>query len=247
LQSHYATYEIPFGSIQRYDHTLTNDPQEKLAHPAREWEPADRTKFEVAAQRWVDVTDRSGSYGISLLNDSKYGFSFQGNTLRMGIVRGPRRGYPDTPESWSDQSDDPIVGIHRVGYSVVPHRGDWRAANTARRAIEFNAPLLVRIEPAHPGKTAAPLATMVVEPENVVVEAMKKAEDSDEFIIRMYETFGKASESVLSFGRRPSSVRETDMLEWDRYVQPVLFPVVGNRARILVSPFEIKTLRVKFE
>ena len=119
---------FPFGSIQRFDYTFKEDPNTRLEEPSRGWEIADRTKFEVAAQRWADVTDRSGSYGVTLLNDSKYGFSFQQNVLRMSLLRGPRRGYPSTPDSWSDQSDEPLVGIHHVKYALVPHRGAWQDA-----------------------------------------------------------------------------------------------------------------------
>ena len=156
--SAFATYEIPFGSIQRFDYTFKEDPNTRLEEPARGWEIADRTKFEVAAQRWADVTDRSGSYGVSLLNDSKYGFSFQQNVLRMSLVRGPRRGYPATPDSWSDQSDEPLVGIHQVKYALVPHRGGWQEAGATRRGIAFNAPFLVKFEPSHAGELSGHLA-----------------------------------------------------------------------------------------
>jgi alpha-mannosidase len=246
LQSAFATYEIPFGSIQRFDYTFKEDPNTRLKEPARGWEIADRTKFEVAAQRWVDVTDQSGSYGVSLLNDSKYGFSFQQNVLRMSLVRGPRRGYPSTPDSWSDQSDEPLVGIHHVKYALVPHRGTWQDGGATRRGIGFNAPFLVKFEPSHAGELSSTFNALNVEPANVVVEAVKRAEDSDDLIVRLYETDGKTAAAVLSFSRTPHSARETDMLEWDKYVAPKSFVIEGGKVKLPVAAHEIKTIRVKF-
>lgn len=246
LQSAYATYEIPFGSIQRFDYTFKEDPKTRLEEPARGWEIADRTKFEVAAQRWVDVTDRSGSYGVSLLNDSKYGFSFQQNVLRMSLVRGPRRGKAATPESWSDQSDEPLVGIHQVKYALVPHRGAWQSAGATRRGVEFNAPFLVKFESSHPGQLSGAFGALNVEPASVTVESVKKAEDSNDLIVRLYETDGKAAHAILSFNRTPRRARETDMLEWDKYVPSRSFAIGGTKVEVPVSPHEIKTLRVKF-
>ena len=246
LSSPFATYEIPFGSIQRFDYTFKEDPGTRLEAPARAWEIADRTKFEVAGQRWADVTDRSGAHGVSLLNDSKYGFSFEHNVLRMSLVRGPRRGYPGMPDSWSDQSDEPLVGIHHVKYALLPHRGGWQDAALTRRGIQFNVPFLTRFEPAHAGKLSGPFGALHVEPANVVVEAVKKADDSNDLIVRLYETSGKTAGAVLTFNRAPSSARETDMLEWDKYVPPKSFAIEGTRVKVQVAPHEIKTLRVKF-
>ena len=246
LSSAYATYEIPFGSIQRFDYTFQEDPKTRLEEPARGWDIADRTKFEVAAQRWVDVTDQSGSHGVTLLNDSKYGFSFQQNVLRMSLVRGPRRGYPDTPEMWSDQSDEPLVGIHHVKYALVPHRGGWQDLAPTRLGVAFNAPFLVRFEPSHSGELGRTFSALNVEPANVVVEAVKKAEDSKDFIVRLYETDGKTADAILTFNRAPQLARETDLLEWDKYVPPKSFGVEGTKVRVPVAPHEIKTIRVKF-
>jgi len=246
LSSPYATYEIPFGSIQRFDYTFKEDPKTRLEEPARGWEIADRTKFEVSAQRWADVTDQSGSHGVTLLNDSKYGFSYQQNVLRMSLIRGPRRGYPDTPEMWSDQSDEPLVGIHHVKYALVPHRGGWQGLAPTRLGVAFNAPFLVKFESAHAGELGGSYSALNVEPANVVAEAVKKAEDSQELIVRLYETDGKSADASLTFNRPPQAARETDMLEWDKYVPPKSFVIEGAKVKVPVAPHEIKTIRVKF-
>jgi alpha-mannosidase len=164
----------------------------------------------------------------------------------MSLVRGPRRGYPSTPESWSDQSDEPLVGIHHVRYALVPHRGAWQDASPTRRGVGFNAPFLVKFESWHAGELAGTFSALSIEPANVAVASLKKAEDSDDFVVRLYETDGKAADAVLNFSRTPRSARETDMLEWDKYVAPKSFAIEGTKAKLSVSPHEIKTIRVKF-
>jgi alpha-mannosidase len=246
LQSVYATYEIPYGAIQRFDHTLKADPGIRLMSPPRAWEMADRTKFEVAGQRWADVSNQAGDYGLTLLNDSKYGFSYQENTLRMSLIRGPRRGYPGMPDTWSDQSDEPIVGIHQVRYALIPHRGTWQDVNATRRGAEFNAPLLAKLEPSHGGELGASYSMLEVAPAGVAVESVKKAEDSKEWIVRLYETSGKAATAILAFARNPRRARETDMLEWDQFVSPQSFAISGRSVAVPLKPFEIKTLRLTF-
>jgi alpha-mannosidase len=248
LHSVYATYEIPYAAIQRYDYTLTQDPGIRLMAPPRGWEIADRTKFEVAGQRWADVSNQPGDYGLTLLNDSKYGFSYQENTLRMSLIRGPRRGYPDFPkdDTWSDQSDEPIVGIHHINYALVPHRGNWQDAHASRRGAEFNTPLLPQSETSHSGQLAASYSALNVTPSSVTVESVKKAEDSNEYIVRLYETEDKAATAVLNFTRTPRSARETDMMEWDKFVPSKSFTINGTKVTVPVKPFEIKTIRVGF-
>jgi alpha-mannosidase len=246
LKSPYATYEIPFGAIQRFDWTLKSDPGVKLQAPPRAWELADRTKFEVAGQRWSDVSNQAGDYGVMLLNDSKYGFSYQDNTLRMSLIRGPRRGYPNMPDTWSDQSDEPIVGIHHIQYALVPHQGTWQDAEATRRGAEFNEPLLAQAEPSHSGQLAASYGVLDVSPSDVVVESVKKAEDSSEYIVRLYEAADKPATAVLNFTRPPRMARETDMMEWDKFVPTTAFEIKGTQVTVPVKPFEVKTIRVGF-
>ncbi|HXW14781.1 MAG TPA: glycoside hydrolase family 38 C-terminal domain-containing protein [Terriglobia bacterium] len=246
LNSSYATYEIPFGAIQRFDWTLKADPGVRLQAPPRAWEIADRTKFEVAGQRWADVSNQAGDYGVTLLNDSKYGFSYQDNTLRMSLIRGPRRGYPDMPDTWSDQSDEPIVGIHHIKYALIPHHGSWQDADATRRGAEFNEPLLPKSEPSHAGQLAASYSVLDVAPSSVTVESVKKAEDSSEYIVRLYEAADKPAIAALNFTRTPRTARETDMMEWDKFVPSTAFAIKGTKVIVPVRPFEVKTIRVGF-
>jgi len=246
LQNVYATYEIPYGAIQRFDYTLKADPGVRLTAPPRGWEIADRTKFEVAGQRWADASNQAGDYGVTLLNDSKYGFSYQENTLRMSLIRGPRRAYREMGDTWSDQSDDPIVGIHHIKYALIPHRGNWQDANATRRGAEFNTPLLPKSESSHAGDLDASYSGLDVTPSSVAVESVKKAEDTREYIVRLYETEDKAATAVLTFNRSPRTARETDMMEWDKFVPPKSFEIQGTKVMVPVKPLEVKTIRVGF-
>ena len=232
--------------LKRFDYTLKDDPGVHLTAPPRAWEIADRTKLEVAWQRWADVSDQSGAFGVTLLNDSKYGFSYQETTLRMSLIRGPRRGYPSLPDTWSDQSDDPIVVIHHIEYALVPHRGNWQDADATRRGAEFNAPLLPRAEPSHTGELASSYSALEVTPSSVTVESVKKAEDSNEYTVRLYETENKPASAVFKFTRTPRTAGETDMLEWDKFVRATHFSIEGAKVVVPVRPFEIKTIRVAF-
>ena len=128
----------------------------------------------------------------------------------------------------------------------MPHRGTRQDDNATRRGVEFNVPLLVRFEPSHDGELSSTFSALNIEPGNVMVESLKRAEDSDDYIVRMYETDGKTADALLVFSRKPQSVRETDMLEWDRYVEPKSFAIEGTKVHISMAPHEIKTLRVKF-
>jgi alpha-mannosidase len=181
-----------------------------------------------------------------LLNDSKYGYSYHENTLRMSLIRGPRRAYQGMKDTWSDQSDEPIVGIHHVKYALIPHRGAWQDANATRRGAEFNAPLMPKSEPSHTGQLATSSSVLDVSPSSVTVESVKKAEDTNEYIVRLYETEDKASAAVLDFARTPRTGRETDMMEWDKYVPAKSFAIEGTKVIVPVKPLEVITIRVGF-
>lgn len=246
LSAHWATYEIPYGVMQRYDHSLKEAPSDNVLTPMRSWEKADTAKWEVSALKWVDVSTSSGEYGVSLLNDSKHGFCFEVNILRMSLLRGPRRGYRFTPESWADQSDMPRVGIHHIRYAIYPHKGDWEAAGTANKGYEFNYPLQVILEEPHSGDLPPQHSFVEVLPKNVILTALKEAEDSRDLIIRMYESSGSHTEAEIRFDEKPSKVWQTDFVEWDKYVPKTEYDIKGKSVFVPVSPWEVKTLRLQY-
>ena len=198
-----ATYEIPYGHIQR---------------PVNgEEEPG---------QSWLDVSgvvrNSEELYGLSLLNDSKYSFDVNNKILGMTVLRSPIYAHHDPfvpdPEGQYTFIDQ---GVQHFSYVLLPHPGSWETAGTVRRAAELNQPPTAIIETYHPqGKLPQVASYLAVDQDNIVVSAVKRAEDSDDLIIRCYETAGVGTAATL---RLPP---------WDRVIETAF------------GPCEIKTLRV---
>lgn len=203
-----ATCEIQFGAVERPTHRNTS------------W---DWARFEVCAQRWVDLSE--GGYGVALLNDGKYGHSLHHNTLGLSLLKGAI--FPDPAAD---------CGLHRFTYSLYPHSGDWRAGQVVRRAYELNAPLRLL-----PGAPDADRRSLLAAPtDHIVVETVKVAEDGDGLIIRLYEAHNQRGPASLVFDRPVVAAVAADLLE--RPLEPL--SVEGDTVRFTVRPFEVKTLRV---
>jgi alpha-mannosidase len=143
-----ATYEIPYGTINR---PTTRD---------NSWEEA---KFEVPALRWADLGN--GTNGFAVINDSKYGYDDKDNVLRLKLLRSPV--YPDPN---ADR------GHHHFSYALYPHAGDWRTALTVRHGYEYNYKLnAIQVEP-HTGKLPLEHSFIALNDKNVILTAVKKAE-----------------------------------------------------------------------
>jgi len=209
-----ATFEIPFGSIER---------------PTTRNTPAEQAKFEVPAQRWADISDTT--HGFSLLNDSKYGYDAKGNVLRLSLLRSPE---------WPDPHAD--EGAHEFIYSLYPHAGDWRDAQTVRRGYELNVKLIAAQASSHEGPLPAEYSFIKVLPDNIVLTALKKAEDGDALILRFYEWAGKESDVTLQLPAGAQSASETDLME--RAIGPL--PLQNDVVTVHAKPYEIKTVRVQF-
>jgi len=203
-----AEFEIPFGSVAR---------------------PADGT--EVPALRWIDLTDEAGDYGVSLLNDSKYGFDIKESRLRMSVVHGAT-----SPDPEADR------GRHELAYALYAHRGGWAAGEALRRGAEFNNPLLAREAMVHGGALTAATSFVSVAPANVVLSTLKKESGYYDraLIIRVYEAHGLDGEATVRFPW-PVEFSETDIIE-----RPLAGGAQGQGEELAVSlkPFEIRTFRV---
>jgi alpha-mannosidase len=218
INSAWASYEIQFGSVERPTHRNTS------------WDIA---QFEVCAHRWVDMSE--GGYGVSLLNDSKYGHDIHDNVMRLTLLKSGV--YPDAN---ADQ------GLHRFTYSLLPHQGDWRAAQTVRRAYELNVPVLaVRGEndgeaTNAPASEAVAMSFIRTDCEHIVVETVKPAEDGDGLIVRLYEAHNQRGQAQLFFATKIVAASECNLLE-----EPVGdASYQGNALIFAVRPFEIKTFRL---
>jgi alpha-mannosidase len=219
VKSHMPTYEIQFGAIQR-----TSKPTDSR-HKA---------KFEVPAQQWADLSE--AKFGVSLLNNCKYGYDASDNTLRLTLLRSPH--YPHPIEPWR-LNDDRFTdqGEHSLTYSLYPHPLDWGEGQVPQRARELNHPLLV-VE-----GTAAQIPSLVsISSTTVLVDSIKKAEDNDEIIIRLHEAVGQAVKTTLTFGLRADAAVECDLMEQDQ----TPLKIAKSKLSLKFSAFEIKTIRVKF-
>ena len=189
--------------------------------------PADGT--EVPALRWIDVAEQSGEYGAALLNDSKYGFDVKGGVMRLSVVHGPT--YPD-PEA--DR------GRHELLYGILPHRGDWKAAEVTRRGFEFNNPLIARVPLVHGGTLPRVHAFVKAGPANVILSALKKEMGYAErgLILRLYETAGAKAEARIELPW-PVEASAADLIE--RPAGGVIG--AGTILTVPLAPYEIKTIR----
>jgi alpha-mannosidase len=244
FKNHWATYDIPFGAIQRYQYIYDKAPDRQMDMPKRPWELADKAKFEVPALYWIDMDTENGDYGVALLNDCKYGFDVIENTIRMTLLRGPRRGYPSTPEQWADQSENPRVGVHVIRYALYPHEGDWVKSMVFRKGYEFNFPLIAWRTSEKAGPLPKTLSLIETKPDNVVLSALKKAEDSGELVLRVYEACGFNSDASLKMAFKPLKAFETDLVEWDMYASKREFKISENTVSFHLNGNEIVTVKL---
>jgi len=183
----------------------------------------------VPGLHWADISD--DKHGLSLLNDCKYGYDAKGNVLRLSLLRSPE---------WPDPHAD--EGHHVFTYSFYAHPGSWRDAQTVRRGFELNYHLLGYQTQNHQGSLKDEHSFLEVQPDNVVLTALKKAEDEEALVLRFYEWAGKESDIKLLLPAGASSAAETDLME-----KPVAdLALQEGTVTVHTRPFEIKTLRIRF-
>ncbi len=216
-----ATHEIQWGNIQRPTHRNTS------------W---DWARFETAAQKWVDLSE--GGYGVSLLNDCKYGHDIQANVMRISLLRGST-----VPDPEADQ------GEHRFAYSLLPHAGGWGEA-TIGAAYALNDPLIVYPTKGRLARRtmegpllvphSGPWSFVTTDQPHIVVETIKRAEEGHGLIVRFYESQRRRGPATLTAGFDLAQVWRTNLLEEN---QVELAPE-GPSVSLFVKPYEIVTLRL---
>ena len=212
-----ATYEIPYGNIERS--TTRNN----------SWEKA---QFEVPALRWADLGDTH--QGVSILNDSKYGYDAVGNLLCLTLLRSP---------IWPDPDAD--RGTQHFTYEIYPHTGTWKDALTVRRGYELNTPLIAEQVFAHTGSMPATHSFVSLDAPNVTLSAVKKAEDANALIFRMYEWAGKPTEVKLHVPAGAQYAIETNLME-DPLPNATHLPLTDSTITVPIKPYEILTLQVAY-
>ena len=210
-----ATYEIPYGSIER---------------PTTRDNSYENARFEVPAMRWADLGD--AQHGLSILNDSKYGYDAVGDLLRLTLLRSPTSPDPDADR-----------GRQSFRYALYPHAGAWKQAATMHRGYEFNYPVAAMQLAAHEGSLPAQRSFFSVDNPNIVVTAVKKAEDSNALIVRMVEWAGQGTDVKLHVPTGAATASETNLMEKPEG-SPI--PVAGDTISAPIKPFEILTLRIDY-
>ncbi|TMF23024.1 MAG: alpha-mannosidase [Chloroflexi bacterium] len=169
-----------------------------------------RAMFEVCAQRWADLGD--GDYGVALLNDCKHGYDIHDGVMRLSLLRAPTH-----PDPNADQ------GSHEFNYALMPHPGDFRQAGVIEAAENLNNLL------------GTPPSLVSVDTPQVRVEAIKRAEDSDAVIVRLYEAWGRRCRARVSTSIAHSRISVCDLLERDR---------AETSLELEFRPFQVVTLKM---
>ncbi len=203
--------EIQFGNVERPMHMNTS------------W---DEAKFETCMHKWVDVSDNG--YGVSILNDCKYGFSSYENTIGITMIKSA-----ESPYDGGDCTN------HRFTYSIYPHKLNAVAGGTVEEAYRLNDPMkAVKINANKEGTLPETFSLVTADKKNIVVEAVKRAEKSSGTVFRIYDAYGMASRTTVKFGFNVNKVYLTNLLE----EKPVEIPVADNSVTLDVRAFDIITL-----
>jgi alpha-mannosidase len=184
-----ATYNLDVGTIERGNN--------------------DERQFEVASHQWFDLTDRSGAFGVTVLSDAKFGSDKpDDSTLRLTLMR-----TPGTRGGYDDQGTQDI-GRHELVYGLAGHASDWREARTDWQAQRLNQPLVAFESSKHDGSLGRAFSLLRVNSDRVRVLALKRAEETDEYVVRLVELDGKPARNVrLSFAGRVTAAREINAAE----------------------------------
>lgn len=210
-----ATYDIQFGNIRRPTHKNTL------------WDAA---RFEVCAHKWIDLSE--DGYGVSVLNDCKYGYSIEGNVIGLSMLKS---GIYPNPEADKE--------YHEFSYSIVPHKGGWREADIVSRSYSFNNAMKGVFKKNKGGSLKKECSFVEADCDNIMIETIKKAEDSGDVVLRLYEAYNRRNPFSLRFLRAIDSVSECDLMEHS--VGAVEYR--DNELYGFISPYEIKTYRIRLK
>ncbi len=212
-----ATYDLGIGSVKRGNNTLT--------------------AYEVYAQQWADITASDNSYGVSIMNNCKYGWDKPtDNTLRLTLLHTPGT---TTRYTYQNKQD---FGHHSVTYSITGHTAGYVEAGTVRMAEEMNNPLFAYNTTKHIGENGRKFSMLKVSSPQIDVKAFKKAENSNEYIVRVYETSGNKAENVeIEFASQIESASELNGIE--EVIGKA--SINGNKLIVNTTAYRPKTFSVK--
>jgi alpha-mannosidase len=212
-----ATYDLGIGSVQRGNNTVT--------------------AYEVYAQQWADLTDADNSYGVSIMNDCKYGWDKpDDHTLRLTLIHTPSVKNSFTYQSRQD------MGYHTFTYSLIGHKGALDKPSVVIAAEKLNMPLKAFSSVKHNGSLGKEFSFASSDNDNVVVKELKKAEVTDEYVLRVYETGGKSAQKAnITFAGEIENACEADGTE--KRIGDATFS--GHKLQVSIEPYHVKSFKVK--
>lgn len=212
VRSDKARYEIQFGSVERPTHWNT---------------PKDFAQFEVPGHKWIDLSETD--YGVAMLNDCKYGHDIRNNVMRMTILRAPK--FPD-PTADVNQT-------HKLTYSLLPHTGNF-TNGVIPQAYQLNVPVTAIAVDVHKGKQPSIASIFTVSGDNIIIETLKKSEDDNAIIIRLYEAHGIRGKRTVSTSLLVKKIIETNLMEKEE--KPLA--IKDGKVQLDIKPFQIRTLKL---
>jgi len=183
-------------------------------------------RFTVCGQRWADLGEPG--YGVALLNDCKYGYDIHENVMRLSLLRSP--GEPDPK---ADR------GHHTFTYSILPHAGSLQEAGVVAEAAQLNSPLRFLAAKEHEGVLPASHSFFHVSHPGLQIDTVKRAEDSDDLIVRLYEAHGARGSAELTCALPFSKVERVNLIERSLGTEKAN----GDRVSFDFRPFEILTFK----
>lgn len=212
IRSDYATYDIQFGNLQR---------------PTRANTTWDAAKFEVCAHKWADLSENG--YGVSILNDCKYGYSIEDNVMKISLLK-----------SATDPNPEADRGINKFTYSLYPHKGGYAEGKTVKEGYLLNMPLEAGKISENNGKLSDCCSFAMSNRENVVVETVKKAEDDNSVIVRAYETYNMKADAEITVGFDIKEAYLCDLME--NVTEKAEYS--GRNVKVRFKNYEIVTLKL---
>lgn len=209
IRTTYATYDVQYGNVRRPNNSNTS------------W---DRARFESVAHRWVDLSEHG--YGVSLLNDCKYGHDIHNNVIRLSLLKAAI--YPDYAAD---------KGEHEFTYSLLPHRGDFVEGETVQKAFDLNQPMSV-VKGRLLNVAVFEQGLLHITGAHVELDAIKKSEDGKYIVVRFHEYAGEKGQVTLAPGFEMEAYAECDLME-----RPIEEFRSGN-LQFGIRPYEIKTILI---
>jgi alpha-mannosidase len=185
----------------------------------------DVARFEVSAHKWADLSEPQ--FGVALLNDSKFGYACHGNVLRLSLLRSPK-----SPDAKAD------MGRHHFRYALYPHAQGPQLGGVIPEAAAFNQPLRVFSSSA----AIEEKSYFAVDNPAIVLDTVKKAEDSNHLILRLYESHGGQQTGTLKSSLPVRQVSRVNLLEQEK---PGPVDLAGHEIRLTLRPFELVTLKLQ--